>query len=159
MTNRSAHPTTPHRTRRWTALVVAVLSIATTGLATACGDDSATINSAPDAAAPQRAGGFETDAMANVPTPPDGHADSQPTAAGSTTTQSFQVPGAAADVINSYRTLATGAGWKVISAPTSEGTSDWSMTLTRDSQTLLVTAAPAGDGANTAELSLEVSGG
>jgi len=144
---------------RWHVVGVVLAAALTFGLIASCGDGSSTKQAAPDAGAPQRGGGFETEAMANVPSPADGNAEAQPVTEGGTTSQSFQVPGVAADAIRSYQQLASGAGWQVVAPPTADGATDWTMTLNRSGQTLLVTASPAGEGAGTTELSLEVSGG
>lgn len=154
-----------HRGRPSTATkaVVAfgtVVALAALGLG-GCGDSTTAPESAANnnlnPAQPQVSGGFASDQFAGVPAPSDGTADSEPVTQGNTTTQSFRVPGAAADAIRSYAQLAGSHGWEVITPPTSSGSTDWTMTLTRDGQELLVTAAPATGGSGASELSLEVS--
>jgi hypothetical protein len=94
-----------------------------------------------------------------VPVPNDATSSGAATTVGTTTTQSFLVDGVTAQqMIGDYQTLAEGSGWTAQAAPTQAG-SDWTLTMTNGTKTLVVTATPANDNnqSDQTELSLQVT--
>ena len=74
-----------------------------------------------------------------------------------TTTQSFELldlsPG---DAIEAYPPLAEASGWTTATGPSADGLTDYTLTMTKDNQSLLITTAPADTDGDT-ELSLEIT--
>jgi hypothetical protein len=158
-------PPTPHdapatrrpAARRRPLRALGALAVAGALALSACGDD----DDDADPGQPVASGGFDAGAMADVPVPDAAQASGAASTSGSTTTQSYLVDGVdPQQLITTYQQLATTAGWTVQTAPAQSDT-DWSMTLTKDSDTLQVTTAPAGDEdqSDQTELSLQLTAG
>jgi hypothetical protein len=106
------------------------------------------------AVVPLTACGDETDTL-NAPVPEDASASGDPVVDGSTTTQSFLVQDSTPDVvITAYQSLAESDGWVVEDPPAQTGTTDWSLTMTKDGEVLVVTTAPAGVAGDPGEVEL-----
>ena len=102
--------------------------------------------------------------MAGAPDPNSAKATGPAVVDGSTTTKSFEVTGQDSEAaIKDYESLATSEGWTTEDGPTATGTTDWTLTMTKDDATLRVSTAPfessSGSGADVVQVSLQVTTG
>lgn len=106
----------------------------------------------------------DSSTVAGAPIPADATPSGSVSVSGPTTTQSFKMTGAdPQDAIDSYQSVAESAGWTATGDPTASGSTDWTLTMTMGSSTLLVTTTPSvgdtGSQQDVVELSIEVTAG
>ena len=106
--------------------------------------------------------GLGTPSLGAIPVPDGAERSGGPVTDGSTVTQSYQVSGSSvANLVSYYARELPGAGWQLASPASKTGSTDASVTWTKDDDQLLITLAgdTSTDGGEVTQLDLELTTG